>query len=480
MTNNEGIIPPMNPNPTTTAATTTTTTEVRRTISPYDLTAADNPGAVISHPLLTGANYDEWACGMKTALCSRKKFGFLNGTIARPAEGSPDLEDWWTIQALLVSWIKMSIDPTLRSNITHRDVAKDLWDHLNKRFSVTNGPRIQQIKADIACCKQRGLPIETYFGKLTRIWDSMASYRPLRLCKCGKCECDLGTLREEDKVHQFLFGLDDTLYRTVRSSLVLRVPIQPMEEVYNIVRQEEDLVKNGTTNMEESSGATAFAIQTTPPYRREKKDKPVVCKHCNRVGHSSDSCYGVIGYPKWWGERPRSRTSTGRGRGCGVSNGGAGRGRGVSFANAVHVAAPSNSASAHYVVTDNDRDAVKVSDSQWRAIKSLLNAGVLNELKKLSGMSSIPFWIMDTGASHHLTGRLDLLTDVKDMLPVGIILADGRERVSIKEGSIRLGPNLILRSVYYVKGFQSDLISLAQLMDENRCVVQLADHFLVV
>lgn len=60
---------------------TATATEVRRTLSPYDLTAADNPGAVISHPLLKGSNYDEWACGMKTALTSRKKFGFLDGSI---------------------------------------------------------------------------------------------------------------------------------------------------------------------------------------------------------------------------------------------------------------------------------------------------------------------------------------------------------------------------------------------------------------
>ncbi|KAL9299401.1 putative retrotransposon gag domain, retrotransposon Copia-like protein [Arabidopsis thaliana] len=173
--------------------------ETRRTISPYDLTAADNPGAVISHPLFKGSNYDEWSCGMKTALCSRKKFGFLDGSIARPAEGSADLDDWWTIQALLVSWIKMSIDSSLRSSISHRDVAKDLWDNLKKRFSVTNGPRIQQLKAELACCKQRGLAIEAYYGKLNQIWDNMAHYRPVRVCKCGKCDCDLGFLQEQDR-----------------------------------------------------------------------------------------------------------------------------------------------------------------------------------------------------------------------------------------------------------------------------------------
>lgn len=405
-----GEIPPVN---STGNVATNSTTELRRTISPYDLTSADNPGVVISHPLLKGNNYDEWACGMKTALGSRKKFGFLNGTIPRPDEGSPDLEDWWTIQALLVSWIKMSIDLVLRSNISHRDVAKDLWDHLKKRFSVMNGPKLQQIKSELAGCKQRGLSIENYYGKLTKIWDSMASFRPLRVCKCNKCECDLGTLqekdREEDKVHQFLFGLDDALFRTVRSSLVSRVPVQPLEEVYNIVRQKEDLIRNGTKVPEEQPEVSAFAVQMRSrsnqfQVRSDDKEKGVICKHCNRGGHASDSCYAVIGYPEWWGERPRSRSMEGRGRG-GVSFSG-GRGRGVTaFANRVHVLNLNTTEEANYVVTDQDRDGVGgITESQWHSIKHILNAGKEVATEKLTGKSNSPSWIMDTGASHHLTG----------------------------------------------------------------------------
>ncbi|KAL1207755.1 hypothetical protein V5N11_000487 [Cardamine amara subsp. amara] len=33
----------------------------QRTISPYDLSSSDNPGSVISQPLLRGPNYNEWA-----------------------------------------------------------------------------------------------------------------------------------------------------------------------------------------------------------------------------------------------------------------------------------------------------------------------------------------------------------------------------------------------------------------------------------
>lgn len=132
-----------------------------------------------------------------------------------------------------------------------------------------------------------------------------------------------------------------------------------MEEVYNIVRQEEDLVRNGTKGGEESPEVNAFAVQTTQSFRKEERDKTMFCKHCNRAGHTSDSCYGVIGYPEWWGDRPRSRTSSGRGRGRGGSNRVAGRGRGgTSFANAVRVNEPQGYESANYVVTDKDETAL--------------------------------------------------------------------------------------------------------------------------
>jgi len=135
----------------------------------------------------------------------------------------------------------------------------------------------------------------------------------------------------------------------------------------------------------------------------------------------------------------------------------------------------------NYVVTDKDREAVRgFTDNQWCSLKNILNAGKKVSTEELMGKSCSPSWIMDTGASHHLTGKFEILTNVRDMAPVLIVLADGRERVSSKEGSIRLGTDLVMKSVFYVEEFQSDLISIGQLMDENHCVLQMAEHFLVV
>lgn len=161
------------------------------------------------------------------------------------------------------------------------------------------------------------------------------------VCKCGKCECSLNELQEkdrkEDKVHDFLYGLDNA-FRTICLSLVSRTPIQSLEEVYNVVRQEEDLKPNVRTN-EEVAEVTAFATQQRPWFNQSKtneQEKMSFCRHCQHTCHASDCCFAVTGYPEWWGEKPRNRTMQAKAREGPNVNAGHGRGN-IPYANSVHV-----------------------------------------------------------------------------------------------------------------------------------------------
>ena len=87
------------------------------------------------------------------------------------------------------------------------------------------------------------MSIVNYYGKLKHLWDELANYDQMPTCKCGKCECDLGSMlekkREEERVHTFLMGLDETVYDTVRSNLLAQDPLPNMNKVYSILIQEE-------------------------------------------------------------------------------------------------------------------------------------------------------------------------------------------------------------------------------------------------
>ncbi|GAA0184933.1 hypothetical protein LIER_32221 [Lithospermum erythrorhizon] len=72
---------------------------------------------------------------------------------------------------MLISWILWSLDPELAITVPYFEDAKPLWDYLEKRFSVANGPRLQQLRKDIThCCQAKGMPLEDYYNKLTGLF----------------------------------------------------------------------------------------------------------------------------------------------------------------------------------------------------------------------------------------------------------------------------------------------------------------------
>ncbi|KAL9460077.1 hypothetical protein AB3S75_003302 [Citrus x aurantiifolia] len=375
-------------------------------MSPYFLSASDNPGTIITQVQLRGTNYDEWARAMWTALHAKKKFDFVDGTVKQPADDSADLEDWWMVNSMLVSWIQNTIEPNLRSTVTYTEVAKLLWDDIKERFSVGNGPRVQQLKSELTNCKQRGMTILNYYGKLKMLWEEFSNYEQSPACLCGNCTCNLGAKwdkkRDEEKLHQFLMGLDEAVYGGVRSHILSTEPLPKLNRAYAIVIQEEQ-VQSMTRAKEERSEPVAFAVQAAQGSHDNRDKTSVLCTHCNKTGHEASSCFQLIGYPEWWGERLKATRNAGRGRGNSRQNGGNnGRGRGgPARANAAQVATGSNNPSGE--LTESAASGLNgLSSEQWNTLLNLLNSKK-DSNSQISGKRNSMEWILDTGASHHMT-----------------------------------------------------------------------------
>ena len=141
-------------------------TDILTPLSPFYLHPSDHPGMNICPVILKGDNYQEWQKGMRNALWAKRKLGVLDGTVRKPDDNAKEIEDSWSVNSMLVAWIFQSIEPSLRSTITYYEAMKELWDELGQRFSVGNGPRIHQLRSDIARCRQDGQNIATYYGQL--------------------------------------------------------------------------------------------------------------------------------------------------------------------------------------------------------------------------------------------------------------------------------------------------------------------------
>jgi len=85
------------------------------------------------------------------------------------------------------------------------------------------------------------------------------------------------------------------------------------------------------------------------------------------------------------------------------------------------------------------------------------------------GEAPAPVWVMDSGASHHMTGTAARLTNVACRAPVTIMLADGRHRTARTSGTALLQVDsvggvmdLTLQDVLVVPGLASSLFSVRQ------------------
>lgn len=94
-------------------------TTTQRDDSLYHLNSNDNPCVLITSVILTNENYSEWSTELLNSLQAKRKFGFIDGSITKPADDSPDLPRWIAANSMIVGWIRTSIDPKIRSTVTH-------------------------------------------------------------------------------------------------------------------------------------------------------------------------------------------------------------------------------------------------------------------------------------------------------------------------------------------------------------------------
>ncbi|KAK9678211.1 hypothetical protein RND81_11G196400 [Saponaria officinalis] len=379
-------------------------------MSPYYLGGQDGPGAIITHVKLRSDNYEEWSRSLRMSLKSRRKFGFCDGTITKPTDKSA-LENWEVVNCTIVQWIMNTIDPTLKDNISYFEEAQPLWNDLKDRFAVVDGSKIHSLKTQIANCKQ------------TKGW------------------------RAPPPVSH---GLDDSLYGTVRSQQLLLDPLPTLNRAYHVVLQEERL-RGVVSTHEDPSNFMAFAVKSEHRLKsksewrdtreREKQEKlKLYCTHCNTRGHDVRNCFILNGYPEWWGDRPR-----------------VGVGRGTS--GATSSTNPSKTAFDTAKGGQVRANIITFGDGVGH------NTDTTTSTHRFSGMYRE--WIIDTGASHHVTGDITCLTDTKDITTRSVGLPDGQNVMAKLMGTVCLNDRLVLRDVLFVPCLTCNLISVSQLIAEN-------------
>jgi hypothetical protein len=128
---------------------------------------------------------------------------------------------------------------------------------------------------------------------------------------------------------------------------------------------------------------------------------------------------------------------------------------------------------------DEDKGGlVGLSNEQWQTLVELLNSHKGSNTERMIGKNTT--WIIDTGASNHMTGNVRIMQKTKSVQGCPVGLPNGEQAVATREGIVILETGLQLCNVLYVPGLNCNLISVSQLIDDMDCVLQFTNSVCIM
>ncbi|CAH9057677.1 unnamed protein product [Cuscuta epithymum] len=284
-------------------------------VNPLFLHHAESPSQSLINLKLDARNYHRWSRLMYVALSAKNKLPFIDGTLSRPAINDPNYFKWMRANHMVISWISNCLSPELGDFTLYSDSAVQVWKELKRRFSRSSNNHIYMLEQSLIATKQDNSPISVYYSKLKTLWDEISQYEESAVCTVDNCPVliEMNRRLERKYVMQFLMGLKEC-FTSVRNQILLKDPLPPIDNVFNLVLQEEaNQELSISIGYQNDSMTMAMAAQSNPNYNRNKTGdksryytyegseqhghKQKICTHCKKTNHTIENCFELIGYP---------------------------------------------------------------------------------------------------------------------------------------------------------------------------------------
>uniref|UniRef100_A0A2N9FBM1 Integrase catalytic domain-containing protein n=1 Tax=Fagus sylvatica TaxID=28930 RepID=A0A2N9FBM1_FAGSY len=388
---------------------------------------------------LKGSNYLQWSRAVLVFLTGRGKESYL--TTTKPTDATK-ISKWIKEDAQIMTWLWNSLEPDIFNNVSYLESSKDIWDTLHLMYSSEeNITRIHELYQDMFSLQQGDRSIEEYFSLLQGMWDELNVYQPLStdLQKQQK-------YREEFRVAKFLSGLKPDL-DPIRSQILSGKDIPTVRETYARVRRaaiSSSGVKNerfalvGHYDTPQGERGDHSSRRGTHNGRGGRGGRsggggrgPKKCTHCGRTNHTVDFCWKLHGKPAW----------------------------------------------ANHATVDGDNstpseEQVLISKAEYDSIlQRASSSSMVASGNTCLHSSSSPSWVIDSGASDHMTGNSSLLSNISDPCsPFSVTVANGTKTPVQGIGTVST-PNLTFSNVLYLPEFPFNLLSVHKLTIALHCSI---------
>ncbi|KAK2966538.1 hypothetical protein RJ640_002998 [Escallonia rubra] len=456
---------------------------------------------------LDGKNYSIWRFHFQYFMEGKGLWGYVDGSEPQPAAIQVKEAAQWKINnAKVISWILGSVDTSIGIPMRGLHTAKDMWEYLEKVYQQSNFSRKFQVEHDIFIYGQGEKSIHDYYAGFMNLW---TEYEFVTMGKITTACClrALKDINDERKVMQFLIKLRPD-YEIVRANILNRGTLPTMDAVFGeFLREDTRIATQATLERKTELDSVFIAKQIMGKWSASQpKDLSKVqcfeckefghvvshcknknsCVYCKQAGHIITECPEV---PQKVGKNFKQRTSSYRGTTSNSSSSDYFKPR-TSNHRVYQAASVLSDGSSIDAQPQSDRGfnstvspAPPISDEIRHLVQSSVSSAISSAFSAigLSGKSSHlsptvnPLWIIDSGASNHMTG---VHTNPRSITRYEgkkqIIAANGEKMDIIGSDNISLSitPNTSfhLSNVFLVPKLTTNLISVGQLVDDDNIV----------
>lgn len=412
----------------------------------------------------------------------KNKLGFVDGSCLKGTYKGDLTAQWERCNVVVLSWISSTVAQELLTTIVYASNAKRVWDDFKERFDKSNLTRVYQLWVEVSSLKQGTDSVTAYYSKLRDLWDEFDVLVPAPLCNCAEAKPYFEHLSQQ-RLLMFLMGLNES-YSHVRSDILLKVVVPTVNQVYATVIQEESQRSLGVMDLHKEPLTMMVNRRQT---FKGKKLWNTTCEHCGYKNHLSKDCYRIVGYPNNFKSRRKQGDTYGGNPGY----------RGQGDTGSTHRFNNQNSSFrsyANYASNAGHRDELTLTEEEYNHVQNLMHnttstdVGDGSECKaNLAGNVFLTptdyecSWIIDLGATHHITSSKDLLAELScpsDQRKNTVQLPTGKKAHITNTGnSIVLG-SYKMQDVLHVPVFKFNLLSVARLTKDLSCSVSFFPNFL--
>ncbi|XP_074314573.1 uncharacterized protein LOC141649792 [Silene latifolia] len=475
---------------------------------PLYISTSDQPSLRLTETKFNGEHFLQWKREIYQALLAKNKEGFIDGSLRITDKKDKKFHHWNRCDLLVRRWITNSMEPSIAETVKYASSAKELWSEILERYGQTNGIEIYQLKKDLCQISQDNTSLVEYYSKLKTAWEDLDAINPIPYCSCGAldvCTCQLlkriVDRETNSKLIHFLMGLNKG-FDTVRTTVLSMEPLPPLNKALGLLQKIEkhrEISEVATVNAEATAYASARPSTVTQgDWKRQKVEG---------VGHPPHSCFQRIRDNNGGLARGRGRHYNSGGRG----NNSGGRGNvyhrnannvdsihfpdnpleiAVADQNVVHPAAAGTTQIQGVDPAVIDGIMQNVMQQVYKAMSDRANSAGASSSVNFAGTDLYSqactvahtygqmSWIVDTGASDHMTSSEEMLYDIKVLnKPIVIGLPDGTIKLVHKIGNIDLTKEIKLKNVLIVPDFKQNLLSVSRLIQHTPMVVLFTNKY---